>query len=346
MTLDPHLAGYSDQRAAPLYKELLQGAKAIPGVSSVSMAFRVPFRGGGDWDLAIDGYTGPGGERWLQVATNRVTPDYFRTMQIPLLAGRDFTPGDNCKTPLVAVVSERFARSYVIGKADIGTALGHFMYLRDTARVQIVGIVKDAVFQNIGHSPDPIFYLSADQDLPPRMTLEARCERDPAGIAAALRARLRSIDPQIDPVSLLLMSDAVAGNGLFVPRILTLLSAGFGVVALLLAFVGLYGVVSFMVSRRTREIGLRMALGARRRSVLAMVMRTGLSTAAVGLLLGLAGALLLTPLLKHLLSGVDPRDPLAFLSIAAVLLTATVAACWIPAHRAVGVDPISALRHE
>ncbi len=158
--------------------------------------------------------------------------------------------------------------------------------------------------------------------------------------------KVRSIDPELAPISVQTMRQVVSENGLFVPRVLTVLSGGFAVIALLLAVVGLYGVVSFMVSRRTQEIGIRMALGARRTTVLAMVMRNGLSTVAVGLLVGLGIAVAVTPFVSSLLVGVNPRDLVAFAAIAVMLMAATAVASWIPARRASTVDPMTALRYE
>jgi putative ABC transport system permease protein len=180
----------------------------------------------------------------------------------------------------------------------------------------------------------------------PSATLYVRTEGDPSAMTAQIRAQLRSLDPDVAPISVLTFNRIVSSQGLFQQRISAILGGAFGVVALLLAVVGLYGVVSFLVGRRTQEIGVRIALGAQRGRILRMVLANGISLAAVGLAIGAAAAYALAPQMGGLLLNVNPRDPQIFLGIAAALMAATLGASWIPALRATRVDPMEALRYE
>jgi ABC-type antimicrobial peptide transport system permease subunit len=194
--------------------------------------------------------------------------------------------------------------------------------------------------------PPPVFYLPYQQQGGPNATLLVRTESDPATIVPAIRAEISALDKEISPISVMKMTDLISQRGLFLPRIVTMLGSAFGFVAMSLAAIGLYGVVSFMVGRRTQEIGIRMTLGAQRSEVLRMVLTNGLTLAAAGLVVGVAIALLAMPLLRPMLVGVSPWDPATFLAVALVLITATTVASWIPASRATHVDPMVALRHE
>jgi len=179
-----------------------------------------------------------------------------------------------------------------------------------------------------------------------KATLHVRADGDPSPLVAQVRSEIAALDAEIAPTSVLTMSSVISEHGLFLPRIVAILGGVFGVVALSLAVIGLYGVVSFMVGRRTQEIGIRMALGAQRTAVLRMVLANGLTLAVFGLAVGLTVSLAATPLLRSLLIGVSPWDPTTFVAICAALCAATVVASWVPASRATRVDPVVALHHE
>jgi macrolide transport system ATP-binding/permease protein len=347
VSTDPSMRGYSLDKAQQFELQLLQQTANLPGVKSVSVASSVPFLSGASWDIAIDGYTNPSGERFVDLATNQVAPGYFKTMQIPLLRGREFTDHDNNTAPLVSIVNETLARRFIVHDGDLEQAIGHKLSLRDHEGIPIVGVVKDSVyFGRIGAPQQPVFYMSYAQMGRSSATLHVRTEGDPTALTGQIRAELKKLDPEIAPTTVLTMATAVSGQGLLMQRVTAVLGGAFGVVALLLAVVGLYGVVSFLVGRRTQEIGVRIALGAQRGRILAMVLADGILLALAGLVVGTAGAFLATPLMGGLLLGVSPRDPLTFLCIAAVLLVATLGASWIPAKRATRVDPMVALRYE
>jgi predicted permease len=347
VTIDPTLQGYSGDQSDRFQQQLLQRVASLSHIQSATLAGSVPFLSGGSWDLSIDGYTAPDGEKFIDTQTNQVGPQYFATMQIPLLYGREFTDRETRKSPGVAIVNETLAKLYITPDGDVSKALGHVLRLRDNAPLQIVGVVKDSSSGGpMGTPPPPVFYLPYFEQGDSRATLLVRGDGDPSVLVSQIRSEIAAVDAEITPTSVLTMSSVISEHGLFVPRIVAILGGVFGAVALLLAVIGLYGVVSFMVGRRTQEIGVRMALGAQRSSVLRMVLANGLSLAAVGLVVGLTLSLAATPFLRSLLIGVSPWDPTTFVAICAALGAATVVASWVPASRATHVDPLVALRHE
>jgi predicted permease len=346
VTLDPSLRGYKDEQSAHLNQQILERVSAIPGVKSATMAGSVPFLSGGSWDLSIDGYASAGGERFVDTYTNQVGPNYFATMQIPLISGREFSARDTAKAPQVAIVNETLARRYIVDNDSLDKALGHTLRLRDNVPIRIVGVVKDSSNGAVGQPPPPVFYLPYLQQGSSRVTLQLRSGGDPIALTLPVRQQISAVDAEVTPLSVLTMGDAFSRNGLFTFRIVAMLGGAFGLIALSLAVVGLYGVVSFLVGRRTQEIGIRMALGAQRSGVLRMVLANAISLATVGVVIGMVVALAAAPLMSSLLNGVSPRDPLTFATVALILLAATLVASWIPAHRATRVDPNAALRCE
>ena len=344
--VDPSVRGYSSDKSLQFQQQLLDQTVALPGVRSASLASFVPFVNGASWDISIDGYNAHGGEKFIDTSTNQVGPDYFKTMQIPVLRGREFARHDIKDSPLVAIVNESFARKYIVGNGSLETALGHNIRLRDHDHISIVGVVKDSSRFSIGLPVTPIFYTPYAQMGNPNATLHVRTEGDPAAMTGVIREQLRKLDPEVTPFSVVKLKTVVSSQGLFFARLSAVLVGAFGLVALLLAVVGLYGVVSFMVGRRTQEIGVRMALGAQRTKILSMVLANGISLAMVGLLLGGTLAYLAGSLISGLLVEVSPHDPEVFAVIALVLMMATVGASWIPARRATRVNPMDALRSE
>ena len=346
VSLDPSQRGYSIEKTQQFQKQLMENVANLPGVKSASIASFVPFQSGTSWDLSVDGYTAPGGEKFADTNTNEVAPGYFATMQIPLLSGRDFTDHDDKNAPMVAIVNETLARRYIVNDGDLSKAVGHKISLRDREGIVIVGVVKDSNPGFIGAPTFPTFYMTYAQMGRPAATLHVRTNGDPAAMTTQIRAQLSNLDPDVAPISVLTFNQLVTSQGLFQQRISAILGGAFGVVALLLAVVGLYGVVSFLVGRRTQEIGVRIALGAQRGKILRMVLANGISLAFIGLAIGAAAAFVLTPQMGGLLLDVNPRDPQIFFGIAAALIAATLGASWIPALRATRVDPMEALRYE
>lgn len=344
--VDPGLHGYKDTQATRLNQQILERVSVLPGVTSATLAGSVPFLSGGSWDLSIDGYTGAGGEKFVDTNTNQIGPNYFATMQIPLLCGREFTAHDTDKAPPVAIVNETLARRYIVKNDNVDKALGHILRLRDNVPIQIVGVVKDSSNGSISEPPPPVFYLPNLQQGGSQAAIQLRTKSDPTAFASLVRQQISALDPEVTPLSAITMAKAFSTNGLFTLRVFAVLSGAFGVIALSLAIVGLYGVVSFVVGRRTQEIGIRMALGANRGNVLRMMLINGVSLAIAGVVIGLMVSLGAAPLLRSLLHDVSPHDPVVFAVIALLLVTTTFVASWIPARRAAHVDPNAALRCE
>jgi putative ABC transport system permease protein len=228
----------------------------------------------------------------------------------------------------------------------VDKALGHILRLRDNVPIQIVGVVKDSSNGSITDPPPPMFYLPNLQQGSSRATVQLRTKGDPTALVSLVREQISALAPGVTPLSAITMARAFSTNGLFTFRVFAILSGAFGVIALSLAVVGLYGVVSFVVGRRTQEIGIRIALGAKPGDILRMILANGISLATAGVLVGIVVALAAAPLLRSLLHDISPRDPLTFVVIAVLLLTTTSIASWIPAHRAAHVDPNAALRCE
>ena len=344
--VDPSLQGLTPDQSALFHRQLFDRVSAISGVRSASLAAWVPFVSGDSWDLSIDGYTTPSGDKWVDTINNRVAPGYFATMHIPLLSGREFAWQDRKKAPLVAIVNETFARKYLIGQGSVDKALGHIVRLREGDPIQVVGVVADSSVGSIGQPVPPALCFPASQMGGPRMTLQVRTAGDPAALASIVRGQIAALNPEVVPISVDTFEHVVVSRGLILTRLLAVMTSGFGILGLALAVVGLYGVVSFMVSRRTQEIGVRMALGAGRASILRMIVGSGLALVSIGLITGLALSMAVTRLMTSLLFGISPWDIGTFASIAALLVLASVAASAIPASRAMRVDPVTALRYE
>jgi predicted permease len=350
VTMNPALYNYTAEQTTNFYKELLRRTEAIPGVKSASLAAIPPFLGLYSQDISIDGYLTPGGDKMVDTLTNRITPAYFETLQIPFLFGRNFTENDKADSPKVAIVNEAFARRFITGKeGDLNSAIGHIFRRRDNAPIQIVGIVKDSLYGITtppGTPPAPVFYAPFLQYTDSYAAIQARTGGDVDGMANILMQQIHSLDPAIAPIYNVPLSTVVNERSLYMPRVTAVFSGVFAVIALTLALIGLYGVISYTVECRIQEIGIRMALGAQRSSILRMILASSVSLVSLGLITGLVGALALSRYLSGLLVGVSPRDPLIYAVISAVMLAAAIAASLVPAARAMRVQPVTALRYE
>ena len=325
------------------YGDLEEQVVALPGVESVGMIDRlplgdysstIPFRVVGRPDLPADA---------TPVALNTaVRPGYFRAMGIPVLQGRDVGEQDATAAPPVVVVSRSLAERFWPGGEAVGERIQAFGKERE-----IVGVVGDVRHHAPGTPPEPMIYFPQAQDIATRrlMTVAVRTLIAPEDIIGAARGTVRAIDPQL-PISNLQTFDELRSERTASERFNALLVGAFAAVALLLAAIGIYGVMSFAVAARTREIGVRMALGASRAAVLRSILRGALVTVGIGTLLGLAVAVPLTRLLRSLLFGVEPGDPLTVVAVGALLAGVGVLAAWVPGLRAAEVDPAEALRHE
>jgi putative ABC transport system permease protein len=326
----------------------LDRIRAIPGVESAAMAGQIPFAraggGAGDcWGFHAAGRMKPNPVDDPCVERFPITPDYFRVLGIPLLSGRAFTAADTSTAQRVILISQSTAKA-VWGSAD---PIGAQVRIGNAARWRtVVGIVGDVHADDLTAPVVPAMYTPETQITSAYLTAIVKSSNDDAAaLAASVRRALRELDPTV-PVygvaTLASLVDAASAQRVFVTRLL----AGFSAVAVLLAAIGLYGVVSYGVTQRTRELGVRVALGAQRRDVLQLVLASGLSLVAIGLATGLAAALVFTRFLGALVFGVSPVDPLTFAAAAALLTLVALGAHWVPVRRALAIDPASALRSE
>jgi predicted permease len=326
-------------------RRLRQRLLDAPGVTDAAYSDSIPLGFGlGKWaGVLVEGYAPRPGEN-LDVHHASVSPGYFGLLRMPLLAGRDFRPEDNDTAPRVMVVNESFARRFFDG----GDPLGHRVQVHGNL-FTIVGMVKDSKYLSLSETPQPYFYMSFDQvhngSGEGGVALYARTDGDARGFVPVLRREMSAIDPNSAGLTAMPLSDYISAAW-FAPRLASLILGVLGVISMLLAGVGLYGVMAYSVSQRTREIGLRMALGANPESVLRMVMRRGLLLAFLGIAAGLAITLVATPQIAPLLYRVNPSDPVSIAGAALFLIVVAILASLIPALRATRVDPLVALRRD
>jgi putative ABC transport system permease protein len=332
------------------FGQVLERLKTLPGVLSAGATMTLPL-GEGDryWTmLDFEGRPKPASREGVPtVAFFQVTPDYFRAIGIPLLKGRPFGDQDNGQSPLVAVINGTLSRRYFPNEDPIGKRIR--LGVEDTVPwLDVVGVVGDVALDRLNEPPPPAVYtahLQGVQGASGTMLLVLRTTSDPLGVAAAVREQVWSVDKD-QPVANITTLERLASDALARPRFNTLLLAIFATLALVLAAVGIYGVLSYSVAQRTHEIGVRMALGAEHRDVLRLVLGQGIPLICIGIMLGLGGALVGARLLTSLLFGVRPSDPLTFILVALLLAAVALLACYLPARRAVKVDPMVALRYE
>ncbi len=342
-SLYPSLAGYDGPKATAAYRELTGRIRTLPGVQSVSLADRLPLT------LIMQiGACAPQGrdvgpiEQWLHLDRAAVGADYFSTMGIGILAGRQFTDADTATSPRVVVVNQTLAKQFWPGKDPIGRKV---RFGAGDPYYEVVGVARDGNYRLLGESPRPFIYRSVQQVESPDLILLARVTGDPRPVYAAIRTELRQIDPKVPVMKFESLEDKTR-IALLPSRACAGVFGLLGLIGLILAAVGLYGVISYTASQRTHEIGIRMALGANPFQVLRLVLRQGLILTCIGVAIGLAAALAATRVLSVMLYGVSPTDPLTFASIVTLLVSVALAACWIPARRAMRVDPMVALRYE
>jgi predicted permease len=335
----------SGKAATPaLYEQLSDRVKHLPGVKAVAYSALLPLRGGVlGINISVPGYT-PRSAAETHAFFNDVSPGYFQAMRIPLLAGRDFTPQDAAiQPPRVAIINRTMAQHYFAGKDPVGNALTSAEGVSRPA-LRIIGVVADSVYLDLREKPGDIFYLPYGRGTV-RGSLVLRASGNPATLAGAARDLIRSLDRSVKIESIETMRHQV-NESLHEDRLIGALCAVFAALALLLTSVGIYGVLSFHVARRTNEIGIRVALGAHRRDIFALVLRRGMRILVAGFAVGVAGALAITRVMGHMLFGVSSSDLLTYAAVGLVLLLAALAALYFPARRALRVDPMVALRYE
>ncbi len=334
-----------NSRRTPFLDEVVRRIQALPGVQSVAVAGNLPFTYNGDsMGIGVEGIPDPPTDQWPDVIYRAVGPGYFSTMGIPLVRGRDFNEQDTLNSTLAVVISEKTAKYYWPNQDPIGKRLKSGATTADTPWRTVIGVVKDVRQNDFIAEPKMQMYLNYRQlqSLMPN-ALVVRTGVDPLSLASSVRAAIWSVDKD-QPVSNIDSMEHIVAGAVARQRFSMLLLAIFAGLALVLAAVGIYGVMSYAVAQQTREIGIRIALGAKRSDVLIMTVKQGLKLVGTGLACGLAVAFVLTRVMTSLLFGISATDPVTFLSIAVVLLGVALLATYVPALRATRIDPMIALR--
>jgi predicted permease len=354
--LNINLLRYTRAQGREFYRQAVERVRALPGVESASLARNVPLGGGGSIrSLLVEGQADTGnvarsegggvsaGDDPNLVNVNVVGAGYFQTTGIPLLGGRDFDERDAEDRPGVVIVNEAFVARHFNGQGALGKRLS--FRGAEGPWYEIVGVARDSKYRALSEGPTPFVYLPLAQNHETGMTLLVRTAGDPASVAAAVRSEVQAIDRHVPLTGVRPMAELI-GNSLYAARMGAILLGVFAFIALALAAVGVYGVMAFSVARRTREIGIRMALGAERRDVLRLVLKEGMTLVAVGVVVGLTAAAAVTRLLASFLYGVSVTDAATFAAVPALLAGVALLACYVPARRATRVDPLVALRYE
>jgi macrolide transport system ATP-binding/permease protein len=347
MMINPGLLSYDQETARRYFRELQRRVEAQPGVRAAALASELPLmdsrqsRG----PVVKEGEADPPPNQGVISECSFVTPKYFETVRTPLVLGRDFTDHDTADAPAVVIVNQEFARRFY-GTAE--NAMGkRFRFEQGTPLMEIVGVAKDGRYGSLYEDRQPYMFLPFYQHQRTAMTLLISAQSSAAlpSVVESARREIAQLDARL-PVGGVMMADENLSLAFWAPRVAAGMATTFGVLALVLATMGLYSVMTYAVSQRTHEIGIRMALGARLRDVVRLVVSQGMRMALVGVVLGLAGAFALTRVLASLLLGVGTTDPVTFVGVPVLLVAVALLACLVPARRAARVDPLVALRHE
>jgi predicted permease len=343
LSFDMGLQGYSEQRGREFQRQVLERARALPGVRSAAIAAYLPLSlNYNDTTIYVEGHPETPNSQLPLAIPNYVTPGYFQTMEIPL-RGRDFAEEENKKESRVAIVNETFARQFFPEQDAIGK---RFNYNGPGDPFwQVIGVIADGKYETLGEKQKPALFRPLLRDYSTSVTLVARTFVDPQTVIGALRHEVQSLDSSLPLYNVETLTEHMRVP-LFPARMGATVLGSFGALALVLAAIGIYGVMSYVVAGRTREIGLRMALGARQGNVLRLIVHQGMLLAVIGLGVGLVVAFAAARLLTSLLYGVSAADPLTFVGIALLLCAVAALACYLPARRATKVDPLEALRYE
>jgi putative ABC transport system permease protein len=347
MMVRPGLLAYDREACLRFFRELHRRIETQPGVQMAALATELPLldsrpsRG----PIVKEGEIDPPPNQGVISECSFVTPKYFDTVQTPLALGRDFTDRDTADAPPVVIVNQEFARKFYGGAEN---AMGkRFRFARGTPLMEIIGIAKDGRYQTLYEDPQTYMFLPVYQHPQSAMALliSAQSAGDLRPVVESARREIAQLDARL-PVGGMMMAEENLSLAYWGPRLAAGMASTFGALALVLATLGLYSVMTYAVSQRTREIGIRMALGASLRDVLRLIVSQGMRMALIGIALGLAGALALTRVLASLLLGVGATDPLTFVGVPLLLAAIALLACWVPARRAAKVDPMVVLRHE
>jgi len=335
------LAGYDEARGLAFVEDLTARAGAVPGVAAVTVAQAAPFQGALLRSVFFEGQERNDNDGTL-LQINAVGSRYFETVGVPVVRGRAFTPADRKGAPRVAIINQFMADKFLPGKDPLGQ---RFHFFGDDFSIEIVGVAKTIKYNTISEDPQPYVYVPLEQRYAGNLALVVRAAADPGAVLLPVEREAHAVDKQL-PWGQAATLRQVFHDDLWAPRMGAALLGLFGGLALLLSTVGIYGVMSFSVAQRAREIGVRMALGARSREVVALILYQGMTIVAIGLAVGLLAAFAVTRLTANLLFGISPTDPLVFGVTALLLSAVALLATLVPASRATAVDPILVLRQE
>jgi predicted permease len=355
--IDPSLGGYNPERSKILYQRLTESLRSIPGVRSVGLA-AIRILENNEWDssMTVEGYTPPKPGEHPEPFMNQIGPGYFATLGVPIVAGRDFTINDNRQvkngpeldnwSPTAVMINEKFAQKYFAGRTPVGLHVGFGADPGRPTPMEIVGVVKNIKYTNLRDEiPEQAYIPYLGSFFVGSMTVYVRTTADLNPLMNVIRAKVRELDPNL-PIYTMRSEEAQVSGSLTTERMIASLSTVFGFLATLLAVLGLYGVMAYSVAQRTREIGIRMALGAAQGNVIWLVMREVLLLVVAGVVAGVSASLMLTRVVQSQLYGLTPRDPSTHALATAALVLVACAAGYIPALRASRVDPMVALRYE
>ena len=347
VSINPGTIGYKEPRTNALYRTLIDRIDGLPGVRGISFSMDAPLSGGSSFIVpTVDGYRPPSGRESTRAGLNIVGPRYFKTLETPIYLGRDFTSADDGGAPKVAIIDESLAHFYYGDTNPIGRRISVPGWVGDTSWFAIAGVVADAKNHDLREPPMPMLYLPVYQSsVPSGVTFEIRTEKDPAVATTAVLRAIAEADRRL-PVFGVRTLDEQLDDSLVEERLVASLSGMFGLLAVTLACVGLYGLMAYAVNRRINEIGVRMALGARREQIAGMILAESLLLVIAGLAIGIPSALGAARLIRSELYGLNPSDPMNMLIAVAVMVGVSALAGYLPARRAMRIDPMVALRHE
>jgi predicted permease len=348
MSFDLGLQGYNAERGQQFYRQLSERLQALPGVKSATVSSYLPLTlNFNSRNIFVEGLPAERGENVPLSMNASVGPRYFETMRTPLVQGREFTSQDQEKTEQVAVVNETFVRRLLPNVSSPSEAIGKRVAFSSASGpfMRIVGVARDGKYFNITEEPRSFIWTPMTQDYSSNGILTVRTEGDPNQLFGAVRKEVQALDPNLPLFDVKTLTEHMR-LALFAPKIAAMVLGVFGLVALLLSAIGIYGITSYTVAQRTHEIGIRLALGAQLSDVLKLVLSHGLKLTLIGAVLGILGAFVATRAITSVLYGVSATDPLTFVLVSGLLIGVALVACYVPSRRATKVDPLVALRNE